>query len=277
MMYLKLNNILEDVPLADLLKFERSLFSGGEVNFKLISPPPPEDVTIEILLKSGDDIMALLMATDALRRGGADHISLVCPYIPYSRQDRVMVYGESLSINVMCNIINSQNYKAVYTLDNHSPVTTALIKNCREINDHRILQKVFGERDFVLISPDAGAYKKALGIGYVFGKDVIMASKYRDVSNMHLSATTIYCDDLEGQDCFIIDDLCDGGRTFIGLAEELRTKNCGKLYLYTSHGIYSYGTEKVTDVFDEVFVTNCFYQEHEKRMNVIKIRMEDLL
>lgn len=277
MQYLRLSNILEDVGESETIVFERLRFNGGENHIKLQSPIP-EQVTIEAQLKNSDYVMELFLATDALRRSGAKEITLLCPYIPYSRQDRVMVKGEPLSIKVFTQMLNAQGYKAIYTLDNHSPVTTALIDNCIEIDNTRILAK-FIEADSFLVSPDAGAYKKSLKIASYFELTMVCASKIRNVADGSITGTYVDVTDLCGKDCYIIDDICDGGRTFIELAKVLNQKNSGEIFLYISHGIFSYGVDSLKEHISKIHTTNMFRNDNgiEKwDVNIIRLRKEDL-
>jgi len=120
--------------------------------------------------------------------------------------------------------------------------------------------------EVVLISPDGGALKKIYKVAeYLGGVEVIECSKKRDVKTGQLSGFRVYEDDLKGKHCMIVDDICDGGGTFLGLAEELRAKNAGALSLAVSHGIFSKGVEVLTDQFDYVFTTNSFKDfDHDK-------------
>lgn len=279
MKYLRLNQVLEDIAVAETINFNRFKFNGGEQHIKLLSPVGGCDVVIEAQLKDSDSVMELLIATDALRRADAGDIILLAPYIPYSRQDRVMASGESLSIRVMCDLINLQGYKAVYTLNNHSEVTTALLSNCFEINEKRLLQRVLHhKRGSVLISPDAGAAKKVDEIGRAFEMDVVHATKERDAKNGDISNSHIDGRSICGKDCVIIDDICDGGRTFIELTKVMIPMGCDKISLYVSHGIFSKGVDFLKSRIDKVYVTNCFLPEGQKRvgLDVIKLRKEDL-
>ncbi|MGY0040935.1 ribose-phosphate pyrophosphokinase-like domain-containing protein [Pedobacter sp. NJ-S-72] len=135
------------------------LFSGGEVHIKLQGHA--EEVMISARLNDSNEVMKLLLATDALRRNGSKNISVFIPYLPYARQDRVMVGGEPLSIKVMCNLINSCGFDKVYIFDVHSEVSLALLDNCELISNSSLAKQVLHERtDYLLVSPDAGALKK---------------------------------------------------------------------------------------------------------------------
>jgi ribose-phosphate pyrophosphokinase len=85
---------------------------------------------------------------------------------------------------------------------------------------------------------------------------VLECSKHRDVKTGQLSGFKVQSDDMQGRDCLIVDDICDGGGTFLGLAEALKAKGAGRLYLAISHGIFSKGVEPLTTVFDHIFTTD---------------------
>lgn len=279
MQYLRLDEILQDVHQNETIEFERLLFNGGEAHIKLKSAVP-QKVTIEAALKNSGYVMELLMATDALRRAGAAEITLIAPYIPYGRQDRVMVPGEPLSIRVFANLINSQNYKTVYTLDNHSPVTTALLDRCVEIDNMPIMKELLSNENSlgILVSPDAGSEKKVQKIAQKLHRFVIRASKIRDVQTGVITATKIDHPDDTNYNCIIIDDICDGGRTFYELAKVLKEKGAFKVILYVSHGIFSQGVYKLKEYIDKIYTTNCFREDNDLRskITILPLRKEDI-
>jgi len=271
MKYLRLNKILEDVNDQEVINFETVNFSGGEKHIKL-KTTVPATITIETQIKSSDCIMKLLLATDALKRQGAKDISLIMPYVPYGRQDRIMVQGEPLSIKVFTDLINVQSYKEVYTLDNHSAVTGALIDRNIEIDNSRILSMLFLQNG-IIVSPDAGSLKKCTKIAGKFGLKLVLASKIRDVKTGEIRATKVQCQDLKGLPCYIIDDICDGGKTFIELAKILKKRGAGKIILYVSHGIFSKGISLIEKYINEIYTTINFYSE---QVIILPLRKEDL-
>ena len=108
------------------------IFSGGEVhvNCNLLGRRDAEGIIVA-RLQSSDDIMELLLLTDALREQGFDHIDLFMPYIPYARQDRYCAGGDAFSLKVFAGLVNSRDFAEVIVLDPHSDVATALIDRCR--------------------------------------------------------------------------------------------------------------------------------------------------
>ena len=71
----------------------------------------------------------------------------------------------------------------------------------------------------------------------------------------------VHADDLTGKYAVIIDDICDGGGTFIPIAKELKAKGCRKVVLYVTHGAFTKGTQVLFENgIDEIFTTNSFDQ-----------------
>jgi ribose-phosphate pyrophosphokinase len=227
-------------------QFKTFRFPGGECHIKFDAAFAPESkVRINARLNTSDDIMLLHLTVDALRRMEVSYIELFIPYLPYARQDRVMVPGEPLSVKVMTGLLNALKCDKVILFDVHSEVSTALLENVKNISNTGMVQHFITElklQDFLLVSPDLGAYKKitklAQGIGYT--SDIVTGLKVRNLATGQIIKTDIDKDNLEGKPCLIVDDICDGGRTFMELAQVLKERNAGDLYLIVSHGIFSH-------------------------------------
>jgi ribose-phosphate pyrophosphokinase len=258
------------------IEFQSFIFSGGEPHIK-IKPDfdVSETVTITHRINSFNDFGLLLLAVDALKRMDVKLINVFIPYFPAARQDRVMIAGEPLSVKVYADILNSLKLNKITVFDAHSEVTSALLDNCEVIPNHEFIAQVLKKiGNYVkLISPDGGALKKIYKVSeYLGGIDVVECSKSRDVKTGKLSGFKVYDDNLQGMDCLIVDDICDGGGTFIGLAEELKKKNAGKLYLAVSHGIFNKGFESMK-AFEKIFTTDSFREFDEEIVEVLKLKM----
>lgn len=247
-------------PFGKSIDFESFTFSGGEPHIK-IKETVKGAVTITQRITSFNDLGMILLATDALRRMNVKEINLFIPYVPAARQDRVMVSGEPLSIKVYAEIINSQNYQKVTVFDPHSEVTPALLNNVEVIDNHKYVKQCLEtiKDEIVLISPDGGALKKIYKLSaYLGGIEVIECSKKRDVKTGKLSGFTVYANDLNQKTAIVVDDICDGGGTFLGLGKALQEKNAGDLHLIVSHGIFNKGFEELESMYKTIFTTNSF-------------------
>lgn len=242
---------------------ERFNFSAGECQVKLASFEIGDDTEIIANLGNSDDIMSLLLTVDAVRRiNSKTAVKLFIPYFPYARQDRVSNEGEALSVAVMAKLINSLNCQTVTIHDPHSDVTPALLNNCKVINLADIIAQsslinLIHEKSLTLLSPDAGAEKKVRSVAKKISSpnkpmDVLCASKTRDTRTGDITATKIH-GDVKGKDIIILDDICDGGRTFIELSKVLKKMNSGDIYLYVTHGIFSKGLEVLEECFEHIY------------------------
>ncbi len=262
---------------SNQLLFESFIFSGGEPHIKLkTNLEGVEEVTITSRVNSFNDFGMLLCAIDAVKRFGVKKINVFLPYFPGARQDRVMVPGEPLTVKVYAEVLNNLKLNSITVFDPHSEVTPALLNDCTTVTNYTFIAQVLQNigKEVLLISPDGGALKKIYKVSeYLGGIAVVECSKKRNVTNGKLEGFKVYEDDLRGKDCLIVDDICDGGGTFMGLAEELKKKNAGDLYLAVSHGIFNKGVEKLNDYFKSVYTTDSFRDVE----GVKQIKLEQIL
>lgn len=258
-------------------KLEKSfLFSGGEVQIKLPdvmeTPKPTTKICIKTKLNSTQSIMELLLTHDALdRKFPNEKFSLSVDYFPYTRQDRVCVPGEAFSLEVMCNLINGLGFETVFISDVHSEVTKDLLYNVVNREQWRYVTDIVDEfnipiNDLLLVSPDKGALSKMKQIAKWYHKTPVNAYKVRCPHSGDIIETKIDVEDFGGTDIFIADDICDGGRTFVELAKVLKSKNCGKIYLYVTHGIFSKGLKDLIEAgIEHIYTTDsiCEYESDD--------------
>ncbi|MEZ4933480.1 MAG: phosphoribosyltransferase family protein [Saprospiraceae bacterium] len=132
--------------------------------------------------------------------------------------------------------------------------------------------KKINNPNICLVAPDAGAAKKLHSLAQQINiSEIISCEKTRDVSNGKLSGFKVHATDLKNKTCLIIDDICDGGNTFIGIAKELKNKNAGFIYLAISHGIFSDGFDKFKNIIDGIFTTDSFGEIKNNQVDVIGI------
>jgi ribose-phosphate pyrophosphokinase len=239
-------------------------------------------VTISLNFESNSDLIDLMMLVDAVRRAGRRkiEIDLFMPYLPYARQDRVCNLGESLSVKVVADLINSLGFRTVLCRDIHSDVGVVLINNLVHFDLKTVgkdLESVgLGPNSgVVLVSPDAGSNKKVFDFAKVHGyKDVVRADKVRDIPTGKLKEFVLYADQYKehgNRDFLILDDICDGGGTFLGLADKIREVTSGRIFLYVTHGIFSLGAEVFEKEFDGIYTSNNMRGIEHKLLTTFRI------
>lgn len=242
-------------------------------------------IQINSRLNDWKDLEIIVCAVASLRELGVDEIHLYTPYIVGARSDRKFEEGSNNYLkDVICPIINSLKLDSVTVLDPHSDCLEMGIKNFKKEDNYTLvdwavadIMKQNGDiNDFlnnghVFVSPDAGASKKIYKISekVAGSRDVITCSKDRDV-NGKLTKTVVPKTDIS-KDIIIIDDICDGGATFINIVKEIKSfreavkpiadineVKYGKIYLVVTHGIFSKGFDELNKYFDGIYCTNSY-------------------
>ncbi|MBJ7552802.1 ribose-phosphate diphosphokinase [Marinomonas spartinae] len=241
-------------------------FSGGERHVQL--PEPSRSIVRQIdlsaRLQSATDIMDLLLLVNALRhKFGADIvINITLPYLPYARQDRVCAEGQAFSLEVFAGLLNSMEFSNITVWDCHSQTGIDLTR-AENITPEKIiaaspaLVTLLKSANSVLVCPDNGAKARCSAIKAFFAlPSMIQCTKQRDPSTGKITQTTVDVDSLVGKTAIITDDICDGGFTFIKIAEQLKAKGAERIVLYVTHGIFSKGVEVFDGLIDDIYTSN---------------------
>lgn len=207
-----------------------------------------------------DDIMALAFTVDALKRQyPMASLHLDMPYVPYARQDRVCSSGEAHQLKVTANLINGMGFATVTSVDAHSTVSDGVFDRFYTLDQIAVFSKIKTNwSDVYIVAPDQGATKKAEAFAKaVNAAGVITCAKVREMSTGRILGLKVLDEIKEGANYFVLDDLCDGGRTFIEVAKclTLRTE-IGSLELAVTHGLFSKGVGVVKDFYDEIYTTD---------------------
>ncbi len=224
---------------------EVSTFKGGEVQINL-----EQDLhinsgchSVEAHLKCSNGIIALCQLMDVLNSCRFNIIDLQLPYVPYARYDRRMKKVDSQSLKVFANILNSLNFNKVTIADPHSNVVENLIDRSVIIPQHKIVQlfNIDIKKYTHIVSPDQGASKKIKALSDMYNIPIIHCDKARDSSDM-IANVLIHDEVPKDAVLLIVDDICDGGGTFLSVASELQKINpSAYMTLVVTHGIFSAG------------------------------------
>jgi ribose-phosphate pyrophosphokinase len=214
-------------------------------------------VNIDWLFESEAEVFQLFQLIDLIQSIEKSEIHLSVPYFPYARQDKNVSNNSCFALKTLCDGLNNKisslktfdvhNFKALSSLIDTSRVTLKDEVPLGTIN-HIIEQ----EKIDIVIYPDKGAmdrYKTLLKIrNEQFAKQVesLHFSKVRDQSTGNiLGIEPVDEVSTKGKNILVVDDICDGGRTFIEVAKKLN--DFKSLHLYVSHGIFSKGVDIVLD------------------------------
>lgn len=246
-------------------------FPAGEAHTKREDTRDLEDIEIAILQPTKDslhdDLFQLAMWDNILCQQYA-HANfrqvLLIPYFPGARSDR----GFPLGAHVYSSFLNNMSLNEVHIFDVHSPVSEVLLSNglypeVIHTQSADILVPYLSSNHIkydAIIAPDAGAMQRAALVASKLGIPVITAEKSRDFETGKLSGFHVKIPNLQGK-YLVVDDICDGGGTFLGLAEASGLSK-HNLDLYVSHGVFSNNALKLLpEKFGKVYTTNSYAPE----------------
>lgn len=204
-----------------------------------------------------EDLVSAAMAIDAARRAGR-RTALVLPYLPGARQDRGIPFGAE----VYARLINAVHADRVIALDPHSPVMPGLLDNLEIHPLPRLVRQCVGQRvadtrrtPYVgVIAPDDGAVERSGAVAAALDLPLFRARKHRDFATGTLSGFT--CESLPTQGrLLVVDDICDGGGTFAGLATATGL-GPDRLDLWVTHGVFSGRSAQLRDHFGTIHTTD---------------------
>lgn len=237
----------------------------------IITGPPAIPIRILARPKTLGAFAAIMFWVDALAERGHAVPELVLPFIPGARQDRLNPAGDYLfTAKSVAAMLNARHFPRVTVLDPHSDVAAGMIDRCDVIQPADILKLLKqGCRYQGVISPDAGAEKRAGAVARKAKIPLRHAGKTRDVRTGAISGFWLE-PVASGQHFLVVDDICDGGGTFIGLAAEIAKAGC-TAELYVTHGLYSKGTDELRACYAlGLFSTDSIIrsEDHDSRIPV---------
>lgn len=262
------------------IQVDQKEYKDGAIGVNINPMPNTDDlltdrVSVTARINTPADQMSLFFTTDALRRKyPLAKFFLNMYYLPYARQDRVCNEGESHNLKVFCQMVNNLKYDIVKVADPHSSVATALLDNVIVLDQYEVFRGIKSSfREWTIVAPDNGATKKCEEFAKKVGAaGVITFSKTREMSTGEITSLKPNQEINPNGNYLVLDDLCDGGRTFIELAKYFSKTEC-RLELAITHSIFSYGVEIVASEFDHVYTTDSFRNDLEssKDFTVIKL------
>lgn len=234
--------------------------------------------------KQNTSLVALLLILDSLKEAGAKDVTVVAPYLPYSRQDKKKLNGEVASAYAVCNLLARAGCNKLVTFDCHF-LNKEGSANFGELSIENISMgkllaahakaNAFAGEVFEVISPDAGASYLAAEHGGKFYNKVRKDYEgdkihYREVGKMDGDF------DVSGKNVLLLDDMISTGNTMIKALEKLTEAGAKKICCAGTHGLFLYNcVDKIHKFTDCVYSTDSIVNDHSKVS--IKNKLEELI
>ncbi|MCH9012168.1 MAG: ribose-phosphate pyrophosphokinase [Proteobacteria bacterium] len=233
---------------------------------------------------ANDNLMELLVAMDALRRGSARRITAVIPYYGYARQDRKSGPRTPISAKLVANLITVAGADRVLTLDLHA----AQIQGFFDIPTDNLfaapvftkdIMERFDGTDLTIVSPDVGGVLRARAIAKRLDADLAIIDKRRERAGV--SEVMHIIGDVAGRRCILVDDIIDSAGTLCNAATALMDAGAKSVAAYVTHGVLSGGAVARVSAspLDELVMTDSIQATEAVRVaqNIRQIPIAPLL
>ncbi len=221
-------------------------FSDLEVFVEIQENVRGEDVYViqSTSYPANDNMMELLVAIDALKRGSANRITAVIPYYGYARQDRKSGPRTPISAKLVANLITVAGADRVLTLDLHAGQIQGFFDIPTDnlygapVFTKDIIERFDGE-SLTIVSPDVGGVIRARQIAKRLDADLAIIDKRRERAGV--SEVMNIIGDVDNQVCILVDDIVDSAGTLCNAAEALMEAGAKAVSAYVTHGVLSGG------------------------------------
>lgn len=266
-------------------------FADGEMLVKISTDVKEKDVIVieSIAKRPNDHLMQILMLLDSINRCEPRSVTLIIPYLGYSRQERVNYEFEPISAQIIARAIETGHYDRLISLDLHHPVIekffTRGIKNVSTTKlffnyySNYLKEHGYNTSDVVVVSPDHGANIRSDSLAFQLrGAKKVICEKIRPepdkVEHLELSG------DVKDKVCIIIDDIISTGNTIVSTAKLLKKAGAKAILVGVTHGIFSSGAlEALQSVgVEDIAVTNSIEQKLDgvKILSIVQLLIENI-
>lgn len=250
------------------IKYHISRFPDGDVRLELEGINRKDHAMIVCRIRNAEELYILMQAGDILNRHEV-RLSLSIYYLMGMRMDRVMDFNMPFNLKVVTNMINSINPAEVHVFEPHSDVTKELIKNWWA----DIYYKMPNFSEYLPMLPDEGAANR---YEFMYDTPVLKGNKKRDpeggITEYSIMDEELLADENhKDKPIIVLDDLCDGGSTFVELAKAVKDIDPNrKLAICVAHMVNRLGIERLKEWYDEIYFTNSYKDWDEEIPDYIK-------
>ena len=229
-----------------------------------------------------ENLMEILVLTDALKRASAREITAVIPYFGYARQDRKAKPRQPITSKLVADLLTTAGVNRVVTVDLHAAQIQGFFDiPVDEVQALPLLIKYFRKKkvqDLCVVSPDHGGATRARKMSEAFDCPIAIIDKRRPKPNVAEVMGII--GNVEGKNCILVDDMIDTAGTITAGVDMLKQKGAKDVYIACTHGVLSGpAIERLsTCAAKEVVITNTIEIPQEKKFDkLVSVSVAGLL
>lgn len=244
-------------------------YPAGEIGLRLNTN---QEAVPEFLIRSSDDLMTCCLYLNAKFFNSTPVRTIYLPYMPYSRQDRVVTPGDPVPLQLLTHMFKACGVRAIITDDIHSQTAIDWFEGLGITITNRYPKEAFdtvmnnyksyyGAENIVLVAPDKGSKDRVKALNEAHKLPILYLDKIRNKESGKIEKITYHANyNNEFPSAFhkaklflIVDDICDGGGTFVELGKMLKTDfPNADLGLFVTHGIFSNGFEELNNYYSHI-------------------------
>jgi ribose-phosphate pyrophosphokinase len=265
------------IPLAKQIAGELGLtlfpvsilrFPDGECRIQLNDSVSGKQVfVLQSLAKEPNErLIETLLIVDALRRGGAHSIVLVCPYLAYSRQSVQETEGVSVAARLFADFLKIAGVNYLVTIDLHAELVRSFFEfpvehlSARSAFVEALREQKILENDLVVVGPDLGSAKLAAKFAEALSQELsvdLALIQKRRIDARQVTMLSLM-GEVKGKTVLLADDVCSTAGTLTSAAMICREKGAKNIFACVAHGLFA--EEALTRIeqspIERLFVSN---------------------
>ncbi len=258
------------------------VFPDGERRVRLTEDVVEKDVTFIKTASITPNVDSFIIETafliDAIKRSGANSVTGIIPYTPYSRADHVFRDGEAVPLEVVIHLFEKAGLSKIVFVDPHTIKMPEMFSidvvnlSALTLFAEEIKKIGFDKDSSVIVSPDMGGLRRMEQLSKMLNNlPFTSIEKDRDYETGKIKASGIHGD--VKSTCFIVDDIISSGRTIVQAVDKLKTLGAKRIYVFATHPVMS---EKASEILqnsdaEKIYVTDSIPVAKNKRFNKLKI------
>lgn len=271
------NKIVSELKMP-LGRCEIIRFADSECRVRILEEIEGKNVFIIQSLSNPVDeyLMEFLLMGDAVKRMEPNKMIAVIPYHGYARQDRIHRPGECLSAQVVSKLVESVGFDKLLTVELHNEAILGFFKiPVIHISGltifHSLVEGLTG--DVIVITPDAGALKRAQKFAESLDLPLALIEKKRDLDKPHKILSMKVVGDVKNKTAIIVDDVIVTGGTLMNAAFLLKDQGANKVIAAATHADFVGGADKILQdsPIDAIWVTDTNDIPEFKNFSKLKI------
>lgn len=227
---------------AEYKNIELRIFADGESKIRLDNMAKKNCIIIHSTYPPTDQhLMQLFMIMYKCKEDGAKDICVVSPYLAYTRQDKIFVDGEIITIKLVGKILACLGITKLITIDSHKPnalnysfatIDLTAIPSLSSYVKHNLTMN-----NPIVISPDEGGIERAKKFAGLINANSLSLVKTRDRFTGDVSISLLDQGPLKNCDALIVDDMISTGASIMKTIELLKKYHIGNVYAICTHAL----------------------------------------